>query len=363
MKNFEKWDHAFRNQNLYEFNKNKNALLWLKIRAICRSKQITDFLLKNGIFLHATTIAEQNIELFETLEKSQDKAMQILDTYLQERNHEWYTSLGIDEDKLKNDLYKIHYYTWGGDQNNSLDKYLISRYVKVISEYDILAKKQSEIADNAWNYVQTSWYNNWTSFLIESLFKRHPKVLSAIGEIKSVDFFIEDNPIDLKVTYFPNQYMNTKLKAKLGKSELAWLKGQAKERSITIDKNICPSQQIYILTEKLAELGHFDVLETLKSKRKEVVLETQDNPIDLMKWLYENQGEMRFGAENRLYIILIDTTDMNQSWKMKRAFSLIEPKIQNYLDDFKANSLKEINFTFKKKTYKSLADIIFIIKK
>ncbi len=211
--------------------------------------------------------------------------------------------------------------------------------------------------------MQTSWYNNWTSFLIESLFKRHPKVLSAIGEIKSVDFFIDDNPIDLKVTYFPNQYMNTKLKVKLGKGELAWLKGQAKERSITIDKNICPSQQIYILTEKLAELGHFDVLEKLKSKRKEVVLETQDNPIELMEWLYENQGEMRFGAENRLYIILIDTTDMNQSWKMKRAFSLIEPKIQNYLDNFKANSLKEINFTFKKKTYKSLADIIFIIKK
>lgn len=112
----------------------------------------------------------------------------------------------------------------GGDQNNSLDKHFVSRYVKVISNYDDLVSKQTEIADNAWHYVQTSWYNNWTSYLIESLFKRHEKVISAVGEIKSVDFFIDNNPIDLKVTFFPNQYMDEKLKDKLGKKELTWLK-------------------------------------------------------------------------------------------------------------------------------------------
>ena len=63
--------------------------------------------------------------------------------------------------------------------------------------------------------MRTSWYNNWTSYLIESIFKHHTKVISAVGEIKSVDFFINDIPVDLKVTYFPNQYMNDKLKAKL----------------------------------------------------------------------------------------------------------------------------------------------------
>ena len=33
-----------------------------------------------------------------------------------------------------------------------------------------------------------------------------------------------------------------------------------------------------------------------------------------------------------------------------------------YLDDFKADSLKEINFTFKGNNYKSLADAIFVVK-
>ena len=81
-----------------------------------------------------------------------------------------------------------------------------------------------------------------------------------------------------------------------------------------------------------------------------------------MKWLYENQSPRLFGAENRLFVVLVDSTDMNQSWKMKRAFSLIEPKVNTYLDSFSENSLKKIKFTFNKKMYESLADIIFVVK-
>jgi len=81
-----------------------------------------------------------------------------------------------------------------------------------------------------------------------------------------------------------------------------------------------------------------------------------------MAWLYANQGEMRFGAENRLFLILVDSNDMSQSWKMKRAFPLIEPKVNSYLNAFNDNSLKEINFSFKKNSYKALADVIFVIK-
>ena len=81
-----------------------------------------------------------------------------------------------------------------------------------------------------------------------------------------------------------------------------------------------------------------------------------------MKWLYENQSPRLFGAENRLFVVLIDSTDMEQSWKMKRAFSLIEPKVNDYLDTFNDKTLKEIEFTFNKTLYKSLSDIIFVVK-
>lgn len=361
MANFEKWDKKFRSQNLYAFNHNVNGLLWLKVRAVCRGKQIKQFTSKNNITLTATKIAGQNVELFEKLE-GVPNAMQLLDDYLKVKNHNWYDAMGVDESKLKEDLYKVQHYAWGGDQNNSLDKYLVSRYVKVISNYDDLLSKQAEIADNAWNYVQTSWYNNWTSYLIESLFKRHKKVVSAVGEIKNVDFFVDDNPIDLKVTFFPNQFMDEKLKNKLGKKELTWLKQKAREVDITVDNTLPESQQMYVLSEKLSEVGHTDILDTLKAKRREVVTEAQTNTIELMTWLYANQGEMRFGAENRLFVMLVDTKDMNQSWKMKRAFQLIEPKVNDYLNNFNEGSLKEINFTFKKDSYKSLADVIFVVK-
>jgi len=361
MTNFEKWDAAFRAQNMFTFNNNANGLLWLKVRAVCRGKQIGLFLAENGIKLSSTTITRQNVELFELLETIPN-AKRILDDFLCSSNHEWYKSMNIDEEKLKDDLYKVMYYAWGGDQNNSLDKHLVSRYVKVISSYDELQGRQGEIAENAWNYVQTSWYNNWTSYLIESLFKRHSKVVSAVGEIKSVDFFIGNFPIDLKVTYFPNQYMGERLRAKLGKGELSWLRQKAKEVNITVDKSLPESRQLYILQEKLAEQGYKDILNFLAAKRKEIVIEAQENTEELMAWLYANQGEMRFGAENRLFLILVDSNDMSQSWKMKRAFPLIEPKVNSYLNAFNDNSLKEINFSFKKNSYKALADVIFVIK-
>ena len=362
MNNFEKWDKEFRNQNLFAFNNDRNALLWLKVRAISKKLPMTKFLEQNNIQLNSTKITDQNKELFATLETNIEQSLDLLDAYLRDINNEWYHEMGVDEEKLKEDLYKVKYYAWGGDQNNSLDKHLVSRYVKVISKYDELVSKQGEIAHNAWNYVQNSWYNNWTSYLIESLFKRHPRVISAVGEIKSVDFFIDDYPVDLKVTFFPKEYMEEKLKIKLEKKELSWLKSKGKEFGISASNDDSEAQQIYTLTEKLLEQGHADIIQSLNNAKSEVIRDAQNNPVELMTWLYANQGPMRFGAENRLFVVLADSTDLNQSWKMKRAFSLIEPKVKNYLKTFTKISLKKIDFTFNKQDYTSLADVIFVVK-
>lgn len=361
MTNFEKWDKEFRAQNLYAFNNNKNALLYLKIRAIRRKKQIKQFVEKNGIELKSSKINEQFAELFSVLE-SAPNSMNMLDTYLRDRNNEWYHAMGVDEKKLKSGLRQINNYEWGGDQENSLDQYLVRRFIKVISNFDELKSKADAIANNAWKFVQTSWYNNWTSYLIESIFKKHRRVLSAVGEIKSVDFFIDNNPVDLKVTYFPEAYMQEKLKEILGNFELTWLKRQAKTFKILPDKNLSDIEQYSFLKEELENHGHSEVIAQLTTIKKQIVDDTRKNPVGLMKWLYENQSQRLFGAENRLFVVLIDSTDMDQSWKMKRAFSLIEPKVNDYLNNFNANSLKKIDFTFDKKTYKSLADIIFVVK-
>ncbi|MGM9694422.1 MAG: hypothetical protein ACI3YC_05385 [Alloprevotella sp.] len=361
MNNFEKWDKEFRSQNLYVFNHNENALLWLKVRAVCRSKQLERFLHENQIELSSRKLAEKNKELFELLENN-PIGEECLNSFLRLRSNEWYAAKGIDESQLKEELYKVRHYAWGGNQNNSLDKHLVSKYVKVITDFDDLQGKQKEISENAWNYVQTSWYNHWSSYLIESLFKKHPRVISAVGEIKSVDFFIDNTPIDLKVTFFPSQFLEEKLREKLGKKELSWLKEKAKSLHVEVDGSLPPSQQYYVLTEKLSDLGHRDVLDMLRKLRREVVVEARENSLELMRWLYAHQGEMRFGAENRIFVILTDADDMTNSWKMKRAFNLIEPAVKRYLDDFDERLMKEISFTFRKESYKALADVIFIVK-
>ena len=355
---YDKWKKLYQDQKFLDFNTDE-ALLWLKVKAISKKTPMTKFLENNGIKLESTSIKDQNIELFTILEGNPKRSLVLLDAYLCDVNNEWYRQKGVNEQQLKSDLYRVDSYEWGGDQNNSLDKYLISHYVKDISIYDELESKRLAIQENAWNYVRTSWYNNWTSFLIESIFKHHPKVISAVGEIKSVDFFLDDTPIDLKVTYFPNQFMSEKLKAKLGgKSELAWLKLKAKERGM----NMNGVDSVAVAMEKLGAAGHDNILSELRSKRKAVIDDAERNKEDLMKWLYENQGEMRFGAENRLFLVLVDSSDMTQSWKMKRAFEQIEPAVTNYLDGFTKASLSKIDFTFKDKPYSSLADVIFVVK-
>ena len=357
--NFDKWNREFRNQNLFAFNNEINALLWLKVRAISKKLPMEKFLKQNNIQLKSTKISEQNKELFEKLEVNIKQSLNMLDKYLHDINNEWYREMGVDEGALNSDLYNIDTYEWGGDQNNSLDKHLVSRYVKVISKYSELESKRVEIQSNAWNYVRTSWYNNWTSYLIESIFKHHKKVISAVGEIKSVDFFIDDIPVDLKVTFFPNQYMNDKLKTKLnGKSELFWLKQIAKENGIELNR----AESLSVISEKIAASGHDEILQELRNKRKEVIADAQNNKNDLMTWLYTNQGEMRFGAENRLFVVLVDSSDMSQSWKMKRAFEQIKPAVNSYLDNFTNASLSRIDFAFKGNNYSSLADVIFVVK-
>lgn len=358
---FEKWDKAFREQNLFAFNGNADGVLWLKARAVCRHKLLKLFLETTGITLQSRTLRKQNEELYQALCKRPD-AMALIDDFLRQRNNEWYVAKNVDEDRLKQDLYSVHDYEWGGDKNNSLDKYLVSRYVKTISSYENLEMKRGDIAQNAWNYVQTSWYNNWTSFLIESIFKHNRRVVSAVGEIKSVDFFISNVPIDLKVTFFPNQFMEAELKCKLGKSELSWLKHSAKDVGVSVGSSQPESQQKYILCEKLSDLGHEDIVNHLRKTRREIIKEAEHDSLNLMRWLYENQGAMRFGAENRLYVVLVDAHDMANSWKMKRKFELLEPKISDYLSAFEPSTLKEVDFSYNGRQYKSLADVLFVVK-
>ena len=66
---------------------------------------------------------------------------------------------------------------------------------------------------------------------------------------------------------------------------------------------------------------------------------------------------MRFGAENRLFVVLYDNNNYAESWKLKRNITLLSPAINDFINNFK---LISIEFKFKRKNYKTNSKIIFI---
>ncbi|MFM6785038.1 MAG: hypothetical protein ACKPKU_28635, partial [Dolichospermum sp.] len=55
-----------------------------------------------------------------------------------------------------------------------------------------------------------------------------------------------------------------------------------------------------------------------------IINETLQQPPELLRWLYENQGSQRFDTSNRLFLVLVDSNFLEDSWKLKRDFSLLK---------------------------------------
>lgn len=369
MKDFNHWDKLHKNEELEEFSKDNVGLLWLKTKSIIRKELIAEFLKINNITLQETALAKQFIELFGILCSDVINSNNILDGFIKLENAKQVGTLNTEE--LVSELYKLKNFDWGGDYQNSLDKYLVSRYVKVQnpSYENLLSKFETEISVAVQGYVLNSWYNHWSSILIEHIFKSHTEVLPTVGQIKSVDFFINDVPFDLKVTYLPAEYIKTKRKEKGLPVELTYLKKKATEANIVFDKTAKPADIFYEIVEKMKDRNDafcIDVLMTLKDEKLEILKEVQNEPKILATWLYENQGEMRFGSENRLFLVLVDTDDFTNSWKLKRNIDLLKPTILTYLDNFKTKNIEDLKIEFefkgKTKTFTALTDIIFVVK-
>jgi hypothetical protein len=368
MKSFDYWKKQHDSDILEEFNFDQNGLLWLKIKSIVRKELIATFLKETKIVLKETSLTKQFVELYELLAQNNAQSQQVLDNFIRTVNTKQASELNTEQ--LVSELYKLKNFDWGGDYQNSLDKYLVSRYVKVHKFYDTLMSKfETEISVAVQGYVMNSWYNHWTSILIEHIFKTHPSVLPTVGQIKSVDFFIENRPFDLKVTYLPAEYIKEKRKEKGYPVELTFLKKKAEEAKITFDKKAKDSDIYYEIVEKMKDKGDvfcLDTLSEIKTQKLNILKEAQNNPKILAKWLYENQGEMRFGSENRLFLVLVDTEDFNNSWKLKRNLDLLKPTIQSYLDCFGTKNIEHLQVSFgykgKAQTFTALTDIIFVVK-
>jgi adenine-specific DNA methylase len=368
MASFNHWKKAFDADEMDAFNFNDSGILWLKIKSIARKDLIANFISQENIVLSTTKIADEFVELYEQLSLSLSESHQKIDRFIRATHHEHVSTL--NEQALVTELYKLRFFDWGGDYKNALDRYLVDRFIKVYISYDELtAKFDGEISRAVQGYVLCSWYNHWSSILIEHLFKKHPIVLPTVGQIKKVDFFVNGIPFDLKVTYLPANFIEKKRKEFGLKPELTELKQAAKSLGIVFNKDARHDDIYYEITQKLKDKGTkecLDALEAIKKVRLDILSRVQKDPKSLIQNLYEEQGEMRFDASNRLFLVLVDSSDFDNSWKLKRNMDALNPAITAYLDNFKSKKMDDLRISFRYKAkaqeFKVLSDIIFVVR-
>ena len=342
------------------------GLLWLKIKAITRKQLLHMFCESKYPHLVGKNLKEQSQNLYSELLADIQKAHLDVDHHM--RSMAPARTLR-DLEKIASELHKMQSFSWGGDYSNALDRFLVDRYIKTYESYEIMEKMlETEIPQAVNGYVMCSWYNHWSTILIENLFRQHPRVLPAIGNIKKIDFFIDNIPFDLKTTYLPANYVSQKRKDAGLQNELAELKFVARKNNIYFDGTAKPKNIAYEITERIKTSGNRtcnDVLKAQKEFRKSLIRDCVKNPKELLHNLYQEQGAMRFDASNRLFIILADTAEFEDSWKLKRNPALLNKHIQEYLDAFSAQTIRQRKITFTHKarsgTFTALADAIFVI--
>jgi hypothetical protein len=205
----------------------------------------------------------------------------------------------ISDQELKKELMKVKTFSWGVVQGQ-LDQKIQSEYVRKIVRYeDLLSNVKAKLHDDVTNYVICTWFNHWTTVLIEEHISTHPKVIPTIKNIKGIDIFFDGQPFDLKITYIPQGY------------------------------------------------NPIDAI---------------NNPTGLAILMYENQGSQRFGADNRLFIVLLDKEFPERSWELKRNFELIFKKIDNFFHKENVSEKDEIAFNFKRKTFTAVAKVLIITR-
>jgi hypothetical protein len=242
-----------------------------------------------------TNIIKEILELslYEDIEKRID--IFIKQKYLEMINRRRRST--ISDEELIQELNKVKTFSWGVVQGQ-LDQKIQTEYVRKFVRYNELLKNvRNNLHKDVTNYVICTWFNHWTTVLIEEHISSHPKVVPTLKNIKGIDIFFDDQPFDLKITYLPRNYNP--------------------ERAL-------------------------------------------QDPRKLAIWMYENQGAQRFGADNRIYVVLLDKENPEKSWELKRNFTLLFEKIDEFFNKESVSEKDEIVFSYKRKTYTALSKILII---
>ena len=312
----------FKNDKIRELSATDEGMRFLKLRSLSRKEHL-DYLI-NKFEIDIGNIKTNNEKLrliYESDLHSVNINEAIQELFEKERKTRRET-----EQQLISELYKVQSFEWGGLHQNSLEATIVNRYVKKITSYNLLSDAiEGDLHNSLRAYVLASWYNHWTSIIIEDIFKEHVSVIPAVGQIKKIDFFVNNKPFDLKVTYLPEGYIKDHRKASGLRPELTLMKDLARQLDISFDTSVSESALIPDLWRKLDDDPSdkaSELIRELHTSREELLNISIADPEPLGRWFYENQGVRRFDASNRLFLVLVDKSNFFDSWKLKRSSAL-----------------------------------------
>ena len=352
----------FKNDKIREISATDEGMRFLKLRSLSRKEYLDYLINKYGIDIGKSKSNAEKLRFIFNSELDYDK----INETIQELFENGRKTRRDTEQQLISELYKVQSFEWGGLHQNSLEATIVNRYVKKITSYEALYDAiEGDLHNSLRSYVLASWYNNWTSIIIEDIFKEHANVVPAIGQIKKIDFFVNDKPFDLKVTYLPEGYIKEYRKLNGLRPELTLMKSLAGDLDIDFDNSVPDSVLIPDLWRKLddnpSERAR-ELIGELQTCREELLDTSIANPELLARWFYENQGVRRFDASNRLFLVLVDKTNFFESWKLKRARPLIVQYVNNYLEKVDIDVGFQLDFNWEGETFSTEADVIFAIK-
>lgn len=193
-------------------------------------------------------------------------------------------------------------YKWMQKQNDYFDNktnfiYHTKTFEELLKEIDKRFKSEKNF-QLYFNYALNRWYNFWSAFAIEKIFCSLPDVKPAFNHKDRLkDFSIKGITFDHKTTVFPKKF-------------------------------------------------------------NEAIDSVKQNPLTLIKWLYENQSsQQRKHFHNRLFIVLYSSN--GEHWKLKAEILWLKEIIENYLSEFEPNKLFSLKLS---KEFSTLADVIWAIK-
>lgn len=357
--NYTQLDHLYRNNAFGEINADPAAERFYLLRSISKRATFKTFCSEYAL-----------PEDLDAILADPDVTAEMLTGFIRRR---FVPKTAEELRAIEAELNKMQNFDWGGSAGNNLERNIVDNHIKRTLRFEDIERAVSgPILRSVYGYTMNSWYNHWSSVMIEEIFNSDPRVLPTVDLIEKTDFFLCGIPFDLKVTYFPEELMRQRIEGELAaafgsKNELTCTKRIAATLGITIPRDLDRRALTVCLQNLLRESADErarSFLQQLTEIKNRVYSYYFAHPNELIVWLYENQGERRFDAANRFYLVLIDREHPFDSWKLKRNFRLLRDGIHGKLASFDAARLNPISFYWKSdaKTYRCYSELLFIVR-